>query len=229
MNRLRTLRGQLLLWISAPLLALWIISAMIDHDIAKGFVNLSYDRVLLDTALDLGRSVRESGDRLYLDLPQPVIEMLISGEQGRFFYRANSPHGEYITGDPDLPDPPPGAHADRVTYYDAIYRDKPVRAVAVRIPVQPGSGKGAILIQVAERATARTESARQILLRMMIPQVIMVLLVLLAVWFSVGLGLRTLTLVRQEIANRSHMDLSPINDDETPRSEERRVGKECVP
>ena len=216
MSRLRTLRGQLLLWISAPLLALWIISAMIDHDIAKGFVNLSYDRVLLDTALDLGRSVRESGDRLYLDLPQPVIEMLISGEQGRFFYRANSPNGEYITGDPDLPDPPPDTHADRVAYYDAIYRDRPVRAVAVRIPVQPGSGKGAILIQVAERATARTESARQILLRMMIPQGIMVLLVLLAVWFSVGLGLRTLTLVRQEIANRSHMDLSPINDHETP-------------
>ena len=59
MNRLRTLRGQLLLWISAPLLALWIISMLIDHDIAKGFVNLNYDRALLDTALDLGRSVRE--------------------------------------------------------------------------------------------------------------------------------------------------------------------------
>ena len=216
MNRLRTLRGQLLLWISAPLLALWIISMLIDHDIAKGFVNLNYDRALLDTALDLGRSVRESGDRLYLDLPQPVIEMLISGEQGRFFYRANSPNGEYITGDPDLPDPPPGTQADRVVYYDAIYRDRPIRAVAVRIPVQPGSGKGAILIQVAERATARTESARQILLRMMIPQGIMVLLVFLAVWLSVGLGLRALTLVRQEIANRSHMDLSPINDHETP-------------
>ena len=116
MNRLRTLRGQLLLWISAPLLALWIISAMIDHDIAKGFVNLNYDRALLDTALDLGRSVRESGNRLYLDLPQPVIEMLISGEQGRFFYRANSPDGEYITGDPDLPDPPPGAQVDRMKH-----------------------------------------------------------------------------------------------------------------
>ncbi len=216
MSRLRTLRGQLLLWISAPLLALWIISTLIDHDIAKGFVNLNYDRVLLDTALDLGRSVRESGNRLYLDLPQPVIEMLISGVQGRFFYRANSPNGDYITGDPDLPDPPPDTQIDRVTYYDAIYLGKPIRAVAVRVPVQPGTGKGVILIQVAERATARSESARQIMLRMMIPQAIMVLLVLLTVWFGVGIGLRTLTLVRQEIANRSHIDLSPVDEHGAP-------------
>ncbi len=216
MHKWRTLRGQLLLWLSVPLLALWIISAMIDHDIAKDFVNLSYDRVLLDTAHDLGRSIRESNNRLYLDLPKPVIEMLITGEQGRFFYRANGPSGAYISGDPDLPDPPPEAQTGRVTYYNASYHGAPIRAVAVRIPVQPGSGKGAILIQVAERAATRTESTQRVLLRMMFPQSIMGLLVLLAVWVSVGLGLRPLTRVRQEITNRSHLDLSPLNDQKAP-------------
>ncbi len=216
MIRLRTLRGQLLLWISAPLLALWIISTLIDHNVAKGFVNLNYDRALLDTALDLGRNVRQSGNHLYLDLPQPIVEMLISGEQGRYIYRANDPKGTYITGDPELPDPPSSARLDRVTYYNAIYRDSPIRAVAVRVPVQPGSGKGAILIQVAERATARSESARQIMLRMMIPQAIMVLLAILTIWFGVGIGLRALNQVRREIANRSHIDLSPIDEHGTP-------------
>ena len=48
--RFRTLRNQLLLWVSAPLLALWVISTIIDHDIATAFVNLNYDRALLDTA-----------------------------------------------------------------------------------------------------------------------------------------------------------------------------------
>ena len=115
MTKLRTLRSRLLLWVSAPLLALWVMSTMIDHDVASGFVNLNYDRALLDTALDLGRNVREANNQLYLDLPQPVIEMLISGEQGRFYYRANGPVGEYITGDPDLPDPPEEAREDRVT------------------------------------------------------------------------------------------------------------------
>lgn len=212
----RTLRSRLLFWISGPLIALWMISTLIDHDVAKGFVNLNYDRALLDTALDLGRNVRESGNQLYLDLPQPVIEMLISGEQGRFYYRANGPGGEYITGDPDLPDPPPEAQEDRVTYYDALFRNEPIRAVALRVPVRPGSGKGAILIQVAERSALRADFARQIMLRMMLPQAILVLLSTLAIWFGVGIGLRALTAMRREIENRSHVDLSPIDEAVAP-------------
>ena len=165
MTKLRTLRSRLLLWISAPLLALWVMSTMIDHDVASGFVNLNYDRALLDTALDLGRNVREANNQLYLDLPQPVIEMLISGEQGRFYYRANGPVGEYITGDPDLPNPPEEAKEGRVTYYDAMYRNEPIRAVALRVPVRPGSGKGSIIVQVAEKTSLRDDFARQIMLQ----------------------------------------------------------------
>ena len=216
MTKLRTLRSRLLLWVSAPLLALWVMSTMIDHDVASGFVNLNYDRALLDTALDLGRNVREANNQLYLDLPQPVIEMLISGEQGRFYYRANGPVGEYITGDPDLPDPPEEAREDRVTYYDAVYRNEPIRAVAVRVPVRPGSGKGAITVQVAEKTSVRDDFARQIMLRMMVPQAVLVILAAMAVWLGVGLGLRALTSVRSEIENRSHVDLSPIRDTNTP-------------
>jgi len=216
MTKLRTLRSQLLLWVSAPLLALWVMSTMIDHDVATGFVNLNYDRALLDTALDLGRNVREINNQLYLDLPQPVIEMLISGEQGRFYYRANGPVGEYITGDPDLPDPPAEAGEDRVTYYDAVYRNESIRAVALRVPVRPGSGKGSISVQVAEKTSLRTDFARQLMLRMMVPQGILVILAALAVWLGVGLGLRALTSVRTEIENRSHVDLSPIRETNTP-------------
>jgi two-component system sensor histidine kinase TctE len=216
MTKLRTLRSQLLLWVSAPLLALWVMSTMIDHDVATGFVNLNYDRALLDTALDLGRNVREINNQLYLDLPQPVIEMLISGEQGRFYYRANGPVGEYITGDPDLPDPPAEAGEDRVTYYDAVYRNESIRAVALRVPVRPGSGKGAISVQVAEKTSPRTDFARQLMLRMMVPQGILVILAALTVWLGVGLGLRALTSVRTEIENRSHVDLSPIRETNTP-------------
>lgn len=215
-SRIRTLRNQLLLWVSAPLLALWIISTIIDHDVATAFVNLNYDRELLDTALDLGRNVREANNQLYLDLPQPVIEMLISGEQGRYYYRANGPSGEYITGDPDLPDPPDGAQTDRVSYYDAIYRDEQIRVVGLRVPVRPGSGKGALLIQVAEKTRLRDEFARQILLKMIVPQGILVVLATLTVWFGVGIGLRALTSIRGQIERRSHVDLSPLRSDEAP-------------
>ena len=55
-------------------------------------------------------------------------------------------------------------------YYDDEFRGRVIRAVALRVPVQPGIGRGAALIQVAERVTARDEFARQIMLRMALPQ-----------------------------------------------------------
>lgn len=216
MNKHYTLRSRLILWVSAPLITLWIVSTLVDHEVAKGFVNLNYDRALLETAIDLGRGVRTVDQRAYLDLPQPVIDMLVSGSQGKLYFRANGPKGEYITGDPDLPDPPETTQRDRVTYYDGIYAGQPVRAVAVRVPVQPGSGRGALLIQVAEKTKLREESARQLMLRMMTPQAVLVLLAILAIWFGVGIGLRSLNAVRTEIAGRSGQDLSPITETGTP-------------
>lgn len=216
LNKPYTLRSRLLLWVSAPMVTLWMISTLVDHEVARGFVNLNYDRALLDTAIDLGRGVRTVDQRAYLDLPQPVIDMLVSGSQGKLFFRANGPAGEYLTGEPDLPDPPPSAQRDRVTYYDAEYAGQPVRAVAVRVPVRPGSGRGAILIQVAEKMELREESARQLMLRMMAPQAVLVLLAILAIWFGVGIGLRSLNAVRTEIAGRTARDLSPITETGTP-------------
>jgi len=35
MTNTRTLRTRLLLWVSGPLLTLWVISTLIDHDVAR--------------------------------------------------------------------------------------------------------------------------------------------------------------------------------------------------
>jgi two-component system sensor histidine kinase TctE len=92
-----------------------------------------------------------------------------------------------------------------------------IRAVALRVPVQPGSGRGAALIQVAERVTARDEFARQILLRMVLPQGILILLAGIAVWYGVGRGLAPLSTLRREIECRSHRDLSALPEEQAPR------------
>ena len=86
-----TLRRQLLLWLLPPLLVLWGTSSLIDYDIAKRFVNLAYDRALLESALDIGRQVREINDQVYVDLPKVAIDMLQTGEHGRIYYRVIGP------------------------------------------------------------------------------------------------------------------------------------------
>jgi two-component system sensor histidine kinase TctE len=219
-NGATTLRRQLIAWLAGPLFILWSVSTVIGYDIAKRFVNLAYDRALLEAALDVGRQVKVINDRLYVDLPEAALQILQTRESGQLFYLVTGPDREFVSGEPDLPRPPeeePEVTADRVQYYDDEYNGLVIRAVALRVPVQPGSGRGAVLIQVAERVTARDEFAREILLRMVLPQGILILLAGIAVWYGVGRGLAPLSTLRREIENRSHRDLSALPEEQAPR------------
>ena len=219
-NGATTLRRQLIAWLAGPLFVLWSVSMVIDYDIAKRFVNLAYDRALLEAALDVGRRVRVINNRPYVDLPEAALQILQTTESGQLFYLVTGPDREFVSGEPDLPRPPeeaPEVTADRVQYYDDVYNGLVIRALALRVPVQPGSGRGALLIQVAERVTARDEFAREIFLRMVLPQGILILLAAIAVWYGVGRGLAPLSTLRREIENRSHRDLSALPEEQAPR------------
>jgi len=74
-----------------------------------------------------------------------------------------------------------------------------------------------VQIHVAERVTARDEFAHQIILRMVLPQAILILLAGLAVWYAVGRGLAPLSTLRREIETRSHRDLSALSEEKAPQ------------
>ncbi|MCC7487491.1 MAG: sensor histidine kinase N-terminal domain-containing protein [Burkholderiales bacterium] len=214
--RADTLRRQLVLWLAAPLAVLWSISTMIDYDIAHQFVTSAYDRSLLDSAIDIGKQIKVREGRIRADLPEVVLDMLVTGEPGRFFYLITGPRGEFIAGHRDLP-PPPEPDDEKVTYYDGEYQGRPLRLAALHLPLEGDVNKGMVLVQVAETVTGRTDFARQIMLRMMLPQAVLILLAALAVWYAVGRGLAPLGALQREIASRSHRDLGPLPEEHSPR------------
>jgi two-component system sensor histidine kinase TctE len=219
-SRTRTLRQQLVAWLAGPLLVLWFVSTFIDYDIAKRFVNLAYDRALLEAAQDIGRQIKVLNNRIYVDLPEVAQQILQTGGSGRLYYLVTGPDNEFITGEPDLPRPPedsPEEIPDRVRYYDDEYQGRVMRAVALRVPVQPGTDRGTALIQVAERVTARDEFARLIIVRMVIPQGLLIFFAGLAVWYGVGRGLAPLLALRREIQSRSLRDLSALPEEQAPQ------------
>src|SRR5687768_7305576 len=214
--RQKTLRRQLLGWLFWPLLALWSVSTVIDYDIANRFVNLAYDRLLLESALDIGRQVKVLQERIYVDLPEIAVQMLQSRESGRLYYLVTGPNREYITGEPDLP-PPPDPFSERVNYYDETYQGRPVRIVTLRLPLDTGKTESMVLVQVAENRSARNEFARQIIFRMILPQLLLIVFAGLMLWYAVGRGLAPLEALRREIENRSHRDLSALPVEQTPQ------------
>jgi len=212
----KTLRTQLISWLAIPLVVLWSISTIIDYDIAKRFVNLAYDRALLEAALDIGRQVKVLNNRIYVDLPDFAVQMLQTRESGRIAYLVTGPNGEFITGEPDLPRPADDS-TDRIRYYDDEFRGRQMRMVALRVPVQPGTGKGTVQILVAERVTVRRDFAGQIILRMVLPQAVLIFAAALAVWYGIARGLAPLAHLRREIEQRSHRDLSALPEEQAPQ------------
>jgi two-component system sensor histidine kinase TctE len=198
------------------LLALWSVSGVVDYDIANRFVNLAYDRALLEYALDIGRQVKVLQDRIYVDLPEIAVQMLRSRESGRLYYLVTGPGNEYITGEPDLP-PPPDPFSGRVNYYDETYQNRPVRIVTLHLPLETGKSEGMVMVQVAENRAARNEFARQILLRMVLPQALLILVTGMMIWFAVGRALAPLGELRREIESRSHRDLSALSEEQAPQ------------
>ena len=211
-----TMRRQLLAWLAAPLFVLWTISALVDYDIATRSVVQAYDRSLLESAFDIGRQVKVLDGTVYVDLPEVAVQMLQMRESGRTYYLVSGAGGRFITGDLDFPPPPEDLSFEGANYYDDVYQGKPVRVVAVKIPVESGGYKGHVTVQVAENLATRVDVLRQVLLRMMLPQALLILFAGLAVWYAVGRALVPLASLQRELATRSHRDLSPLPEQQAP-------------
>jgi len=210
-----TLRRQVLTWVSIPLGILWIISAYIDYDIAKRYVNVAYDRALLESALDIGRQVRVLRGRVYVDLPEVAIQMLRTRETGQLYYMVTGPNSEYITGEPDIipakPTPTGQAH-----YYDDSFRGQAVRVAAIQLPVETEDVRGQVTVHVVENQSPRTELIRDLFIGFALPQAFVAICAFVVIWYSVTRALAPLRQLRQEIEQRSHRDLSPLPEAHVP-------------
>jgi two-component system, OmpR family, sensor histidine kinase TctE len=204
-----TLRRQVLAWVSIPLGILWMISATIDYDIAKRYVNVAYDRALLESALDIGRQVRVLRGRIYVDLPEVAIQMLRTRETGQLYYMVTGPDREYITGEPDIQPAQPSA-SGQAMYYDDMYRNQPVRVAAIQLPVETEDIRGQVTVYVVETQRARTDLIRELSIGFALPQALVAILAFAVIWFSVMRALAPLQVLRQEVEQRSHRDLSPL-------------------
>ncbi len=212
----KTLRRQVLAWVSVPLAVLWLISTYTDYDIAKRYVNVAYDRALLESALDIGRQVRVLRGRIYVDLPEVAIQMLRTRETGQLYYLVTGPDGEYITGEPDIKQPVKAAPAGQAHYFDDVYRGQAVRVAAIQLPVETEDVRGQVTVHVLENQGSRRELIRELAVRFALPQALVAICAVFVIWFSVTRALAPLALLRQEIEQRSHRDLSPLSAARVP-------------
>lgn len=198
------LRTQLLVWVLAPLLLLLAADTFVSYWVALSFAQRAYDRTLVEIAREISLHLRRTNGVLELDLPNDARKVLLSDPVDRIWFSVAAPDGRVLAGD-DIPAAP--AAQD---FYDARMSDAPVRVVALRV-----EGNGA-LVRVAETQNKRNELAREILLSVIVPQVLLILIAGAVVWIGVVHGLSPLERLRSALAQRSHRDRGPVGASGVP-------------
>ncbi len=204
-------------WLLFPMIVLLGFSAVGSYYLAYEFAYIAYDRSLADNARALAGQTTVVNGQVKLDLPGAAKKMLLSDEYDTVYFKIKGADGVLIDGNPDLPDPEVARYDGVPVMHDASLHGKKLR-IASRFYVPPG-GQAArpILVQVAETLNKRKILEREILAASVLPQLALIGAALLALWMGVSRGLRPMESLHNEIAARSHNDLSPIEEGHTPR------------
>ncbi|RPI46050.1 MAG: sensor histidine kinase [Betaproteobacteria bacterium] len=209
------LRKQLLVWLLVPLTLLLVADAFISYRVTLDFSRRAYDRSLIDIAHEIALHLRASAGGLELDMPEAARRVLLTDPSDAIYFAITAADGSLIAGSP-LPGPrgtiSRGPRGEAL--YDGRVDAEPVRLVEYHS--DPASGQPPAVVRVAETQVKRRDLAREMLLSVIAPQVLLILLAGFLVWAGVARGLSPLVRLQKAVAARSPYDLSPVGIAEVP-------------
>lgn len=224
----RSLFGEILDWMLAPLLLLWPMSLGLTWLVAQSIANRPYDRELADLVRALARqaSVQAAQDlpaqpgtqlQLRLGAAAGAAEALARGEdEDRLYFQVLGRRGELLAGDGSLL-VPPGPHVGAgVQFRDDILGEEPVRVAHLWLAGHEDDEDSGALVQVAETMGKRSQLATDIIKGVILPQFVILPLAVLLVWFALARGIRPLAELQQRIRKRESTDLSPLSEGDVP-------------
>ena len=224
----RSLFGEILDWMLAPLLLLWPMSVLLTWLVAQNIANKPFDRELGEMARILAQQiVVETGASgtpvARFRLPSGAAELLRTDEADDIYYQVLGLRGEFLSGDTSIPVP---ADADRGAAGEVRYRDDMVNNTAVRVAslwtytkdtpeFEVGLPPGPI-VQVAETLGKRSRLATEIIKGVILPQFVILPLAVLLVWLALSRGIAPLNALQKRIRGRESHDLSPLDERDVP-------------
>lgn len=218
MRRPRSLFGEILDWMLAPLLLLWPMSIAVTYLVAKTIANGPFDRGLETDVYVLARQIHPVNGVATLTLPDAARDFLSGDNVDKVFYQVLGSRGELVAGVSDMPLPPeddrpqPGL----VEFRDATLHGNDIRIAYTTVEFAPGGEGQAALVQVAETLDKRSALANDIIKGVILPQFVILPLAIVLVWFGLSRGLAPLTTLQENLRARLPDDLSPFEASSAP-------------
>jgi two-component system sensor histidine kinase TctE len=225
----RSLFGEILDWMLAPLLLLWPLSMALTWLMAQGIANRPHDRDLGALAQSLARRVQlepaaGAAASAPVHLPEGIAEVLHAGDGDRIYYQVLGLRGEFVAGDWELPVPDETAAAPgELRLRDDEVLGRPVRVAYLWLSEGARPGEAA-LVQVAETLDKRSRLATEITKGVILPQFVILPVAVLLVWLALARGLVPLDKLQRRIRQRESHDLSPIAERDAPEEVAPLVG-----
>ncbi|RZL86483.1 MAG: sensor histidine kinase [Variovorax sp.] len=221
-----SLRARLLVGILAPVALFIVINSVSLYRQSLTAATTAYDRTLLASAKTIGEQLDvegyDEGASLRAIVPYSALEAFEADNQSRMFYRVSGLDGEMISGFAELPFwrgtlPVRPPYAALVDFYDARFRDQPVRVAVLLQPVASANGRGMAVVQVAETLELRETLARKLLVDTLWRQLVLLGVIAGVTVLVVQRATRPVRELGEAIRARAADDLSPIEAPDAPR------------
>ena len=212
---------RLLLWRLGALVSLvLLLGAAITFALARHFANGVFDQWLFDSASTLSTQIKATAGHAMLELPSSAVEMFEFDAVDRVFYDVVSADGQRIFGNAVLPAAQELPAGGVPVFYDGSVQGKTVRVVAIGMQA-PGGELDGVTVRVAETTNKREALVAQILLATLLPQVVLLILAALGIWYEVTTGMRTLDKIAARLAGYRPDQPLPLPDPLTAPAEVR--------
>lgn len=217
-----SLRQRLLLLLLPPiplLIAIWTWGA---YAIVLHFANKAYDWALEDTVQALAGQVKFLDRAIEVNLPPAARQMLEFDRVDKVYFSVADGQNRQLIGNRVLPlRPDPDGTVNEARFYDDRLDGRAVRLVELRVPNEIVGD--VLFVRIAETLHKREHLAKEVLIHILGPQLILLTVIVLLVWYGVGRGIAPLSRIRDAIARRTHEDLSPLEETGLPAEVQEQV------
>ncbi len=219
----RSLFGEILDWMFAPMVLLWPLSVLLILPLARNLADAPFDRALYERTEVLARQVQQlsTGNNPLLP-PRSTAPQLLPGmspvHDQELVIQVIAPSGILLAGVSDLPSPrlydfpEPG----RIKLRTVIYRGADMRVGYIFVEDGRAEDGATTLVQIAEPLDDRTRLTNEIIKGVIFPQLLILPISVLLVWFGLWRGLAPIRALQQRLRARATEDLSPVDHQGTP-------------
>lgn len=196
---------QLIFWLAIPLMLMALCGALVQ-----------YFSSIAPSVLSSDRRLKEATDSImaHLVFKDGAVTMNEAGLTGRadIKFAVRDPQGRLLSGDAEVPNPPMDGETSQLFSVVQI-EHRSFRMLTTRFD----SRAGVAIISVADTHSGQSSQARYSFIRTLLWDFVQLDVTLVLVWIGIQLGLRPVRRLRDEIAQRSPLDLRPILESTAPR------------